>query len=818
MKTSASLNNINNKRNKLDFNEKNIFKNKFELKNNNNVSKIVKNDRGITFNILKNNEFQCKSKKNHEEEDDYKNDVYNKNISNFKLFSDIINDNDHKYNTVSSFNSFQKKYKDINSYEILIKNKNYKRKKINRNNDLDSALLYSDLNLTYESNNKNIFVKKNSKFRLIDKDRNHFTKIIRIFDKNHKMIQNKNNKKFSKRKINRNGFILKAKKIVINNNNYASKNKTKFSKKYKKQILTRNKYLDYCHSHTKSSSQPFIEINNKKNKSDYITEIRNKMESTDHKDIKSKAEKAVLSSENDMKSISKSIIYKYSHTPNASIDSYEGNKVEEDSDTKRKLKNQSIFIGLNKKKISDDNSRNTNSKDNNNNSKSNIKSPRVFFRGDKKKTKSMFENDYSNEIGENYIKNENNKLETEQKQEHEPRIIFKRIDNFKNGKEIEKKERNENKNKNKNKRFIYPKYIIAKNNKEKSDIMNHYNSNVIKNNKSEISLAKMPLYSPIKKDSYISYLIENNQSKINEKKDTIALNGSSNVFDSQNKTNENLKTKNKKSNYNLKNFFQNKILSKNKDNYNLIKSVNNVQVPDLKDKLDNIKSEIAKKNDDQNQHKKEMIKNNRSFIWNNPRIKGGERITNDLIEIKMNDSLPQINKKLILNKSETTTDRSKEKKEIKQEKQSNRYIFKRFHLGNKNQNNNNINKENNDNKIKENNTYNENINNKESDNRSNKFQRGKHKNEEIKYISNDKIRKKEEISDNSTMIIKINNTMVNSTSMDNIKQSKKDKNNANEIEITKNEIHMKNSDDNDKNKDKGKNINNKKKHYFFVRK
>ena len=813
MKTSASLNNINSKRNKLDFNEKNIFKNKFESKNNNNISKVVKNDKGKPFNILKNNEFQYKTKNNHEEEDDYKSDIYNKNISNFILFSDLINDNDHKYNTVSSFNSFQKKYKDINSYEILIKNKNFKRKKIKPNNDLDSALLYSDLNLTFESNNKNIFVKKNSKFRLIDKDRNHFKKIIRIFDKNHKMIQCKNNKRFPKRKNNRNGSHLKAKKNAINNNNYVSKNKTKFSKKYKKQILKRNKYLDYCQSHTKSSSQPFIEINNQKNNSDYITEIYSKMASTDNKDIKSKAEKIVLPSENNMKSLPKNIIYKYSHTPNASLDSIEGSKVEENSDTKRKLKNQSIFIGLNKKKISDDNSRNTNSNDNNNDNKLNIKSPRAFLRGVKTKTKSMFENDYSNEIGEKNTTNENNKIETEQKQEKEPKIIFKRIDNNKNGKEIEKKEKNENKTK--NKRFIYQKYIITKDNKEKSDTVNsninkNNNSHVIKNNNSEISLTKMNLYSPIKKDSYISYLIKskNNQSKINEKKDNTVLNGSSNGFDSQNKTNDNLKTKNEKSNNNSKHLFQNELLTKNKYNYNLMKSVNNIQVPDINNKLDN--SKFEKKNDDQNQPKKEMLKNNRSFIWNNPRNKGGEQITNDLIEIKMNDSLPQINKKFILNKSETNTDRIKIKIEIKPEKQSNRYIFKRFHLGNKNQNNNDINKENNKNE-NENNTINENINDKESDKRSNKFQRGKHKNEEIKSISNDKIKKKEENIDNSAMIIKINNKMVNSTSMDNLKQPNINKNNANEIEITKNDIHT-------KNKYKRNNINNKQKHYFFVRK
>ena len=895
MKTSASMNNYINKKNKCEFNEKKIFKYKFELKGNNIISKAVDINRGTKFTNLKNNEFQkTTNNNNHEEEDDYQNDIYNKNLSNFKFFSDLFDDDVHKYRTISSFNSFQKKYRDINSFALLRKNFSNRRNKRNHSKDIDSIVFHSGLNLTYEKRIKNFLVKKNSKLKVIDKDKKYFMKIVRIFDKNHKMIQRKYNKKIRKKKIIVNGSLSNIKNNHINNNNYINNNKDKYSKRYKKQILKRNKNMVYFH--VKASSQPVIEINDRNNNHEL-----SKLVNTERKyyNPQPKEEEIDLYGLNNIKPLAKNLYYKFSPiTPNASMKSYETANIEED-DRIKKLKNSNIFIGLNKKKITDNNNnninkRNINSKDNINNQikSSNLNNSRAYkkYNNRKSKSKSMFENDYSKENNNIYNgevnknKNKSKVFEIDQKQHQEPKIIFRRIGNVRQGEKMEIKDKLDNKKN--NNRYIYPNYIITKNKEKNENKNNNYykinnitNINVGRNNDRENNnLSKLSLYNPVKKDLNISYINKRKhiQVNINDKKDyNNMLNvTSSNII--QRKINDSAKTLKDKSIYNSACSNYNNLMSKKKKNiYNLTKSVNNIQVPNLDITLDNNKTRIIKRDD--NQHKSDILINNRSFILNSARTAGREEKATDKIGIKMNNDLSISNKPFNSNKSEINADRYKKIKAIKPEKESTssfRYFWNRFQIENKSKNNNNNNNnqpnasQNNNNNInniflynkieqqKKLNNYNHNgsssqnnlhyyfnrdnnnnknidkwkenlINNIQNDsinlnddknNRPNYFRRGLRKYNEIKSMSNEKIKNKEENADISEMNNNIRNTIMNSTSMDNIKLIKKKTNDEKENDITINDIQIiKNSNDNDKNMEKKKNRNENKR-YVFIRK
>ena len=845
MKASSSVNNHIIRRNKCDFYEKNIIRYKIEFKSSNSISKIDNNDRGI-----KNNICQKKIKNKYEEEDFYKNDIYNKNILKFKFFSDFIDDNGHKYNTLSSFNSFRKRYKDINSFAILKQNNN-KRKKRNHNINIDINFLefHSDLNLTFDNNIKNIFVKKNSKFKLIDKDKNHFMKIIRIFGKNHKMAYYKNNKFIKRKKIIVNGSRLKIKNSCLNNI-YISKNKNKFSKKYKKQILKRNKNTDG--HNIKSSSQPFVEVNDRRNRSNHNQEIHSKIK---EKLLQQKKEEIDISSENNKKLTSKYLFYKYSPiTSRSSIKSYETIKVEEESDKIKKNKNTNIFIGLNKKIITENKKENKNHKDNNpfHYNNSNIINSRAYLSYNDKKSNSMFENNYAKEKSSKYKgeNHQNNKCEIDQKQQQEPKIIFKRIDNLKQGKKIEAKNKYEIKmNYN---RFLYPNDKNT-NDKDKNDIImdnnyyniNNSNININRNNSKEQSLKKISVYTPARKDLNSTYINKRKNIPVNfhEKKDNRVINGfSSNMICLKRRDIETSKTQNEKSIYNSTRAIQNNILSQNKYvNNNLTKSVNNIQGNDLNSTLEkNNQSKIIKRSEEQ--RNKVIIINNRSYILNNSKTKGREEQLNNRIETNMNNEISKNIKKLSSNSiiNEEKSKKTKEIKEIKPEKKnsfSNRCIFNNFQIENKSKNYNNsqpntyknngitsvfvynkieqrrkinnsinnINKEKNKynkndiNKLKGNEVdknENENIyNNDERHKRSNKFQRSNHKYHEIKSISNDKTENRRGNLKNISIDNSKRNQIVNSTSMDKIKK----RNRNNDIHMMNNFSYNKSINDNYKN-------------------
>ena len=868
MSSRISINNYINKKNQYEVEEKNVFKYKKPIINNNNISYGL-NDNKAKYNNLKDKELQKKPNYNFKEEEDYyKNDIYNKNISKYKYYFDLNND-EHLYNnTISSFNSFHKKYKDIYTFTLLKKSNNNKRKYRNDNN-LDALEIHSDLNLTFEENNKkDIFLTRNSKLKLIDKDKSHFMKIIRIFDINHKKYQNKNSK-----------YNSKNKNIVYNTSSKnKNKNISKYSKKNKKYILNHRNNNNNLVNHTKSSSQPFVETNSKNNRNHHVHEINNRLTSTERKsNIITKEEEIDLSSLNNMKSVSKNIFLKYSpNTPSISIKSFETSKVEEESERNKKSKNPNIFIGLNKKYIVSNNNGNNGPKINEfNYNDSNKNNSKVGFRYSNRKSKSMFENDYLKENNNkfNKISNISNIFETEQKQQEEPKVIFKRIDNIKQGKKKEEKEKYEAK-RNYNK-YIYPSYNVTNINEKNGRKSNNYNiSNKLikddKKNGEEVYLTKITLGTPVKKELNISY--------VNKRKHLpITINENNN----HNNLNENLLNNNvgqkktsesSKKNLNSQLVFQNNMLSQNKNNIYLTKSVSNIPV-DLNNPIiitEIMNSKQYKNSEDPHQNKGIII-SNRSSAMNSSRA-SNDKQDNNRIELKLNKEKKLYNNKyLITNKDIMSSEKSEKIKDIKPERiiTSHRYYFNRFKINNKNnnqlnsnQNNkynginliskyehkNNISNINNkekeinknqfENKYKINkeidknkNNKNDNINNNDNNNinksnnktdaqqlqRSNKFQRSNHKYHEIKSISNEKNIKKIENGANNIVKNKIRNQIVNSTSMDNLKPLRRTRNYGSEIEIKINDI-IYNKEIYKENDEKKANYIDKKNYNFFGKK
>ena len=854
MSSKISLNKFNNKRNQTKNEKKYIFKYKIQVKNNNNISSILKDSKETKNDILKNNETQKKRNYNYDEEDHYNNEIYNKHISKYKYFFDPNND-EQKYNTISSFNSFQKKYKDIYSFTVLNRNNFNKRRKRSNDNKMDSIEIHSDLNLTYdEKNKKNIFLSRNSKKRLIDKDKNHFMNIIRIFDKIHQKLQYKNNSKYNSRNINNfNNSKYKRKYNYTKNNNI--NNSHKFSKRFKKKILRRN-IDNKFEIHMKSFSQPFIELNNENNTNYHNFEITNKLPVTEHKNItQSKEEEIDLSHLNTMKSLTKNLFYRYSpNTPTISIKSNETNKVEEESENKKNFSN--IYIGLNKKETSEknkmssieDNNNNHNDNNNSNHILSNNNNSKTRFRFSNRKTKSMLEN---NTINNNIESNTKNKEEDEQMKQQDTRTIFKRIDNLKKAKIIDEKN---------NYKRNFNRFIINK--EEKSNIKNNHIINNSKINENENNynseyLTKISLGSPIKKDLNISNINKRRliPISINEKNNhnlNDILSNNNNNF-CQRKTSETSKTKNGKSNFNTPNVNKKNILSKNND----IKDGKSVSIfPESKSQIflteNNQNHENTINKEEQN---KEIIMSNRSSKPNTSRINKEQQTK---IQINLNKEKQSPNRRNVnINKSLLVSD--KKIKEIKTERiaTKNRYIFNRFKISKNNNTNTNQNNKINDivldNKDEKNALNNNNIskgsninsignkykNNKENDNNynkddknknepidinneindpqiqhSNKFRRTYHHYHENKSISNDKNQKINENGDNIIINSKIKNQIINNTSIDNTKPLNGNENIGNKIENEINDIKQ-NNENIKKNIEKKVNGNVKKRYHFF---
>jgi len=856
MSSKISLNKFNNKRNQTKNEKKYIFKYKIQVKNNNNISSILKDSKETKNDILKNNETQKKRNYNYDEEDHYNNEIYNKHISKYKYFFDPNND-EQKYNTISSFNSFQKKYKDIYSFTVLNRNNFNKRRKRSNDNKMDSIEIHSDLNLTYdEKNKKNIFLSRNSKKRLIDKDKNHFMKIIRIFDKIHQKFQYKNNSKYNSNSRNINNFNnskYKRKYNYTKNNNI--NNSHKFSKRFKKKILRRN-IDNKFEIHMKSFSQPFIELNNENNTNYHNFEITNKLPVTEYKNItQSKEEEIDLSHLNNMKSLTKNLFYRYSpNTPTISIKSNETNKVEEESEKNKNFSN--IYIGLNKKETSEknkmssieDNNNNHNDNNNSNHILSNNNNSKTRFRFSNRKTKSMLEN---NTINNNIESNTKNKEEDEQMKQQDTRTIFKRIDNLKKAKIIDEKN-NYKRNFN---RFIINKE--EKGNIKNNHIINNSKINENENNYNSEYLTKISLGSPIKKDLNISNINKRRliPISINEKNNhnlNDILSNNNNNF-CQRKTSETSKTKNGKSNFNTPNVNKKNILSKNND----IKDGKSVSIfPESKSQINLTENNQNYENTiNKEEQNKEIIMSNRSSKQNTSRINKEQQTK---IQINLNKEKQSPNRRNVnINKSLLVSD--KKIKEIKTERiaTKNRYIFNRFKISKNNNtntnqnnkindivlnnkdeknalNNNNINKGSNINSIgnkyknnkENNNNYNKDdknknepidINNEINDpqiQHSNKFRRTYHHYHENKSISNDKNQKINENGDNIIINSKIKNQIINNTSIDNTKPLNGNENIGNKIEIEINDIKQ-NNENIKKIIEKKVNGNVKKRYHFF---
>ena len=382
--------------------EKSISKYIFQIKNKNNNYNAFNDDKKIKFIFLKNNETP---KKYQQGEDDYTPEIYNNPISKFKYFSQE-SENDFKYNTISNFDSLDLKNKYFLVFNQLKKNKSY-----NDKNNMNNMELFSDLNLSFgtERNNikNNIFLKQ--KRKVIDKNKKYFDKIINIFNAKHKKIKikyYKNNK--SKLKYSNKNNKNKINYYNNNNNyNYIKNNpNSKFSKKIHCHGLRKN-YSSLIDSHIKVESQNYFKEYNKRKiiNPQQNTDINNKIPSTEKKEnfrnIEYKNENSFKSNKNkdSIKSTNKNL-FNINASPNQSTSSKSHQiKNEDEFDRSKKIKIENIYIGLNKKNITDTSYTNNINQTTTNNDIYNPNS-KILFRYSNRKSKSI--------IADNSIKKNNN--------------------------------------------------------------------------------------------------------------------------------------------------------------------------------------------------------------------------------------------------------------------------------------------------------------------------------------------------------------------------------------------------------------------------
>ena len=806
------INNHNIKNNKYNKEETNISNYIFTKINNNNDT-IFKHDKEIKLIHLKNNEIKNEFQL---AEDDYNNEIYNNPNFTYKLFTQESNYNyDLKYNTISTVDSFQLKLK----YTFLI-NKHKKFIQFKDDQKMNSIEFNSNLNLSFEpeiKHNRNfIFFNKNRK--LNEKNKRFFNKIIRIFDKNHKKILLKNKKK------NKSKYKKK--------NNYYSKNKnnSKYSKKSRNKVLKKN--YSSINWHIKVDSQKIKESLEKKN-GIHQKNSNNKSIYTDRKsDTKKSEENNQLSGKNNfnnIKSLSKNL-FNIDPSPNQSTSSKSNkiNKIEDEYYQSKRMRNANIYIGLNKKNISEkknDETISSNYKHNNKNSvlNSNNQNSKALFRYNNRKARSIIEDNTSIIINNSSI-NES-RIKKEKKDEFEkpaPINIFRKYESLRKMKAIERQNKeklNESINNNNYKKLLLPNnknrdknYIQYNNNEFIEKYKNNNNKNndnqkvVIKNdNSNNLGLNRKGIFSNISSLDSSNKEEKQNISYINKRKHIPITfiekrnNKISNINNNNNHSRKNLdinqteftKIKFDKFILHTPQISSQNLFHLNKSN-NLIKSVKNLlPIKDIRkesnnlDKLTRIKLEKEKN--------KGILINSRSCIIkpgiNNQEIKNSNE-KNNQIKQYINTKNPLIN-----------TDRNK-KKELKNEKLIERQIISKREYINKNEeekisnanrsnykiNNNKYNKEI---KIYEANrpinngakkyfNYSERIKDKKKEtniikipqeNDSNSFKRSNHQYHEIKSTSTDKFEKKIE-NDNTFKKIKHrgnNPQIVNSTSMDNIR-------------------------------------------------
>ena len=764
-------NNLINKNNQNNKEEKNITNYKYQRKNNNDISNSKKENKQIKSFPLKNNETHRIIL---QEEDNYNYEIYNKPISSFKTY--LLKSNiDKKYNTISTFNSFQLKYKNNPLFNRIKKNKGK-----NEFQNFNFMEVNSDLNLSFEAN-----IKNNKEPKLIYKNKTNFEKIIRIFDKNHKIINNKN-------------ILNKYKNInIVSRYIKYNKNKkiSKFSKKNKNTELRKNSN-NITDSFKRNDSEGFNELYKRKNKMNEI----NIIQSTDKRYDKYKKDEQMDFEKNSIKSVARNLFNKNSSdNQSTSSKSNQFNKNYDLYDRDKKFRTQNIYIGLNKK-IESKNNEVIDIKDNiinkncNLNNNSNIK-----YKNSNRKSKSIIEEN----INKNNIENHNleknyskylytkinifNKDKKEEENSKENKPCF----NFKNKYMSNKVEQNDiNKNKN-----ITDKIYLKKNNIQNSqrNIRKENNSNIslISSNKNDINISinnkgrNIPI--SINNKNVIRFEKNNNKNLTNN-------NSRKNSIDKKNR-NEKTKIKLEKSEFHSPQMSSGNLLFKS-NNLNTNKSVNNIiQIIDSTRPINN---KILLNNKDQKNIKTSLARN-RSLIVKeeiNDNQDGKEKANYNIIIFNkkaqnrknINDIKPKMNldlsdkdkdvkiQKQIISKKELLN-RNEEEKLNTHNNTTNQISYKIMNIIKYNKDEKNsltsTHISNDTNKI-ENKNMNTIDNNKiyifESQH-TNKFQRSNHKYHEIKSTSSDKNAKfKEKDIKIQEKIKNKEPQMVYSTSMDNIRR------------------------------------------------
>ena len=772
-----SVNNHFNKNNQ-NKEEKIILKYKYQLKNKNNISNTIKDDKQNKTLVLKNSEI---NRNNIPGEDEYNCEIYNKPISLYKNY--LLKSNyDKKYNTISTFNSFQIKYKTLPLFNRLKKNR-LKNEYQNFNFiDIDSGL-----NFSFEGTIKNnIFLAKEPK--LVYKNKINFEKIIHIFDKTHK-------------KINYKTIFNKCKNIKIAHRYNKYKKICKFSKKNKNKELTKN-CNNINESYNRSDSQNCRELYKRKDKMNEINLIIN----TDKKyDNDKKDEQTELSEVNSIKSIAKNLFNKNSSdNQSTSSKSNQFNKNYDLYDKDKKYRNQNISIGLIKKN-EEKNIEPINSKDNINNNSNTNNNSSIRFRYSNRKSKSILEDNNANKNNKDnasILKKEKN----ENLEKNPSKYIFRKLDNSKNDKKLE-----ENVKEKKNHYNFKNRYIT--NNFEKSDINNNKNikdkidtrkNNIQNASQSNIRKAYISNISLISSNTKAINISNNNRRRNNpisinnnniikyDNNNKIILNNSNSRKNSLDKKNRNEITKIKleKSIFHSPQISSGNMLGRSKI-CNSNRSINNIiQVKDSTKLIDN---KIILSSRDQKNYRANLA-NNRSCIAKeeiNDNTDKKEKI-NNYNKILLNKN-SQSRKYINIVKPKLNTDRSDKNQEIKMER---KILTRRESLSKNNEEKINlhnystnpngykfINKDdknsltstyisNDTNKIENKNVI-INENNKiyiPESQHSNKFHRSNHKYHEIKSTSSDKNAK---LKENEIQIYeKIKKKvpqLVYSTSMDNIR-------------------------------------------------
>ena len=538
------------------------------------------------------------------EEDDYNEEIYNNPITSLQFTFNDESNYDHK--SKSSFSSFEDKSKNIYFFN------NNKYLTNNDKNNKYSMESFTESNYTLQDSS---LLGNSTNIKSIDKDNLFFMNIINAFEKNSKMKKNNKNTLLERNKIKENKISNKFSKV-------------KQKKKYKRNIRDNSvKIL------TKSPSLQFNGNNKGKN---YINKIKNtenkkdnKIPYTESKKILTlKDEEIKMEQNNNLESIKKNLFKKNFELNDNKID--------------KKIKSSRFHIGLRKKIISDTSNGgiNLHINNNNNNPMMNKLIPNLkMMKGiNNRKSKSMISEESVEEI---YSKNRKF-AKRANSPHHEQKIIIKKKiildeDLINKEKVLSSKKHNAN-----NKSIGYS--FLNLNNIEKNFVNKNYNSLIVS------TLNYNQEQKDIDNNKYSKYLYSNSrnkekmENKINISEQNIRINGSHNKNNINNKRkcilNNSLifpvKEKNKNQNFNtsinyiktINDEINNKLPNYNnfpkvslENRPNLTKSVHNLnQIKNLKKQFANPQNSRKVKIDNGAQRNQILI-NSKSCIFKPEQVK-----------------------------------------------------------------------------------------------------------------------------------------------------------------------------------------------------